>query len=59
MTEFVRGRVVWWTFWTDYLSAVFQPWWNTAAVPVHRDRAGLKVSPLTSSAWTRCWRPGR
>ncbi|HUY50494.1 MAG TPA: penicillin acylase family protein [Streptosporangiaceae bacterium] len=36
---------VWWTFWTDYLSAVFEPWWSKAAVPVRKDRAGLKVSP--------------
>jgi penicillin G amidase len=36
---------VWWTFWTDYLSAVFQPWWTAAKVPVGKDRAGLKVSP--------------
>ena len=25
---------VWWTFWGDYLSAVFQPWWNQAKVPI-------------------------
>ena len=37
---------VWWTFWTDYLDAVFQPWWNRAAVPVHKDRPGLEVSPV-------------
>jgi penicillin amidase len=35
---------VWWTFWTDYLSAVFQPWWTAAKVPVRKDRPGLKVS---------------
>ena len=40
------AAAVWWTFWTDYLSAVFQPWWNRAAVPVHRDRPGLQVSPV-------------
>ncbi len=49
---------VWWTFWTDYLSAVFQPWWTAAKVPVGQDRPGLKVSPQHSSldenleAWT-------
>jgi penicillin amidase len=49
---------VWWTFWTDYLSAVFQPWWTAAKVPVRKDRIGLKVSPGQVSldedleAWT-------
>ena len=49
---------VWWTFWTDYLSAVFQPWWTAAKVPVGKDRPGLKVSPAQVSlnqdleAWT-------
>ncbi|HEV3295868.1 MAG TPA: penicillin acylase family protein, partial [Streptosporangiaceae bacterium] len=40
------AAAVWWTFWTDYLDAVFQPWWNRAAVPVHKDRTGLEVSPI-------------
>jgi penicillin G amidase len=35
---------VWWTFWGDYLSAVFQPWWDSYNVPVHTDRAGLTLS---------------
>jgi penicillin G amidase len=49
---------VWWTFWTDYLSAVFQPFWTAAKVPVHKDRPGLKVGPAQASldesleAWT-------
>jgi penicillin G amidase len=49
---------IWWTFWGDYLSAVFQPWWNQAKVPVHKDSAGLKVSADQASldedleAWT-------
>jgi penicillin amidase len=52
------AAAIWWTFWNDYLSAVFQPWWDTAAVPVRKDRAGLKVSPGQFSldevleAWT-------
>ena len=58
MTAGSAAAAVWWTFWTDYLSAVFQPWWNRAAVPVHKDRPGLQVSPETSSAWTRCWSSG-
>jgi penicillin amidase len=49
---------VWWTFWTDYLSAVFQPWWTAAKVPAGQDRPGLNVSAQQSSldedleAWT-------
>jgi penicillin amidase len=49
---------VWWTFWTDYLSAVFGPWWTAAQVPVSKDPLGLKVSPGQFSldevleAWT-------
>jgi penicillin G amidase len=49
---------VWWTFWVDYLSDVFQPWWNHAKVPVDKDRGGLAVSVGQSSldedleAWT-------
>jgi penicillin G amidase len=35
---------VWWTFWGDYLSDVFQPWWNHARVPVHFDHEGLAPS---------------
>jgi penicillin G amidase len=35
---------VWWTFWGDYLSDVFQPWWDHAKVPVSKDPGGLKVS---------------
>lgn len=27
------GATVWWTFWTDYLSMVFQPWWDAKKVP--------------------------
>ena len=49
MTAGSAAASVWWTFWTDYLTAVFQPWWHTAAVPVHRDPAGLKVSPDQAS----------
>jgi penicillin G amidase len=44
MTASSAAASVWWTFWGDYLSAVFQPWWNAAKVPVHLDHAGLAVS---------------
>ncbi len=49
---------LWWTFWGDYLSAVFQPWWNRANVPVAADHDGLAVSAAQVSldedleAWT-------
>ncbi len=49
---------IWWTFWGDYLSAVFQPWWNQAHVPTGKDPGGLTVSAGQSSldedleAWT-------
>jgi penicillin amidase len=49
MTAGSAAASVWWTFWGDYLAAVFQPWWHTAAVPVHRDPGGLKVSPDQAS----------
>ena len=49
MTASSAAASVWWTFWTDYLTAVFRPWWHTAAVPVHRDPSGLKVSPDQAS----------
>ena len=36
---------IWWTFWTDYLTNVFRPWWTAAKVPVRLDPAGLAVGP--------------
>jgi penicillin amidase len=39
----------WWTFWTDYLTDVFQPWWNHSHVPVSTDPEGLSVSPDQAS----------
>jgi penicillin G amidase len=36
---------IWWTFWSDYLSDVFEPWWAAAGVPVRLDRANLAVGP--------------
>jgi penicillin amidase len=35
---------LWWTFWGDYLTDVFQPWWHQAKVPVRKDSEGLAVS---------------
>jgi penicillin amidase len=58
MTASSAAAAVWWTFWGDYLSAVFGPWWAAAKVPVHSDHAGLAVSAQQFSldqvlaAWT-------
>jgi penicillin amidase len=58
MTAASAGASIWWTFWSDYLSAVFQPWWSHADVPVHLDHDGLSVGPDQVSldedlqAWT-------
>ncbi|MBO0776883.1 MAG: penicillin acylase family protein, partial [Actinobacteria bacterium] len=58
MTATSAAASVWWTFWSDYLSAVFRPWWRAAAVPVRQDRSGLGAGPGQASldedlqAWT-------
>ncbi|MFD5843308.1 penicillin acylase family protein [Streptomyces chartreusis] len=49
MTESSTGATVWWTFWTNYLSAVFQPWWDAKKVPVDKAEEDLTVSPLIPS----------
>lgn len=45
MSEKSAAAAIWSTFWPDYLSATFEPWWQAAAVPVRLDPAGLRVSP--------------
>jgi penicillin amidase len=58
MTVSSGAAALWWTFWGDYLSAVFGPWWRAGKVPVRKDHAGLAVSPQQFSldqvleAWT-------
>ncbi len=58
MTVDSAGASIWWTFWSDYLSAVFGPWWTAAKVPVQLDRTGLSAGPAQASmdedlqAWT-------
>ena len=58
MTTGSAAASVWWTFWGDYISAAFQPWWTSAHVPVGKDRAGLALSSWPTSltedltAWT-------
>src|SRR5580698_8448488 len=38
------AATVWWSFWGDYLLAVFQPWWTHAKVRTGKDPGGLSVS---------------
>jgi penicillin G amidase len=45
MAQNSAAAALWWTFWGDYLDAVFRPWWKAAKVPVHKDPPGLAVSP--------------
>jgi penicillin amidase len=58
MTASSAAAALWWTFWGDYLGAVFGPWWRAGKVPVRKDRAGLAVSAQQFSldqvleAWT-------
>jgi penicillin amidase len=58
MTTGSAAASLWWTFWGDYLDAVFRPWWRAAKVPVSKDRFGLTLSPQQFSldqvlaAWT-------
>jgi penicillin amidase len=49
MTVSSAAASVWWTFWRDYLNAVFGPWWTSGKVPVHAGRPGLAVSPEQTS----------
>jgi penicillin G amidase len=58
MTTGSAAASVWWTFWGDYISATFQPWWKSAKVPVSKDEDGLALSSWPTSltedldAWT-------
>jgi penicillin amidase len=58
MTQGSAAAALWWTFWGDYLNAVFQPWWKAKKVPVRQDRDGLGIAPRQFSldevlaAWT-------
>jgi penicillin amidase len=58
MTTGSAAGSLWWTFWGEYVDAVFQPWWRSAKVPVRKDRSGLTLSPQQFSldqvlaAWT-------
>lgn len=58
MTADSAAAAIWFTFWSDYVSAVFQPWWNAARVPVGKDPVGLDANWLQPNldedleAWT-------
>jgi penicillin G amidase len=58
MTASSAGASIWWWFWSDYLAAVFQPWWTSSKVPVKLDPSFLSVNPGQFSldevleAWT-------
>jgi penicillin G amidase len=43
------AAAIWFTFWTDYVSAVFGPWWHATHVPVARDPVGLAATYQQSS----------
>jgi penicillin G amidase len=44
MDQDSAAAAIWWTLWSDYLYATFEPWWRSARVPVRLDRSGLAVS---------------
>jgi penicillin G amidase len=52
------AAAIWYSFWSDYLTAVFQPWWTAARVPVGKDPGNINVSVQQASldedlqAWT-------
>ena len=52
------AAAIWYTFWSDYVSTVFQPWWTEARVPVAKDPSGLSPDVEQASldedlqAWT-------
>lgn len=58
MNATAAAPTIWWTFWSDYMSAVFGPWWKARHVPVAKDRAMLTVGPGLAAlgedlqAWT-------
>jgi penicillin amidase len=52
------AATIWSTFWSDYLTGVFGPWWTAGHVPVSKDKGGLTVGPALAplnedlQAWT-------
>jgi penicillin amidase len=47
------AAAIWATFWSDYISAVFGPWWEKSRVPVARSLNDLQASfDADLEAWT-------
>ena len=38
------AATIWWTFWSQYLSQVFQPWWTKGKGAVHLDTDNLALA---------------
>ncbi|HXS66368.1 MAG TPA: penicillin acylase family protein [Streptosporangiaceae bacterium] len=45
MDQNSAAAAVWGMLWSDYLTATFAPWWQSAQVPTSLDPAGLAVTP--------------
>ena len=58
------AATVWWQFWSEYLSQVFQPWWSSGHVKGNIDPYSLEVGPGLApldedlQAWTLAGTPG-
>jgi penicillin amidase len=58
------AATIWWQFWSQYLSQVFQPWWTAGHVPGNIDPSSLEVGPGIApldedlQAWTLAGTPG-
>jgi penicillin amidase len=58
------AATIWWQFWSEYLSQVFQPWWTAGHVPGNVDPYSLEVGPGLApldedlQAWTLAATPG-
>jgi penicillin G amidase len=44
MDQNSTAAAIWWSLWTDYLTATFTPWWRSGQVPVSLDPDGLAVT---------------
>jgi penicillin amidase len=64
MTAGSAAAIIWWQFWSEYLSQVFQPWWTAGHVHANIDRYSLEVGPGLApldedlQAWTLALAPG-
>lgn len=44
MTAGSAAAAIWFTFWSDYVSRTFQPWWTAARLPLAKDPRGLAAT---------------